>query len=596
MAAEELLELDDIQGAIIPGFKKDFSLIVGLFIEDVSGCKAWLKLQASEAARASDVLAFNRLYRTMRKRRGNEHGMPSVVWKGISFSIAGLNLLRPDDDIAASFDDKFVAGMFNDSLQDPLGDQWQIGGTAQTVPHILIVLAADKQSDLDAETTRLIKGITESGGGGLPALRLAGPVQAGSTLPAPLKGHEHFGFKDGISQPALRGLISEDPADVFDERLLSPDDPNFDRFAEPGRPLVWPGQFVIGYKRQNPMDPLKPRDPAAVQLAWQKNGSYLVYRRLQQQVHKFWQFCETSAKALGAASGQPMTRELFASRLVGRWSSGAPVVRAPLANDDKLASDDMSNNNFRFRGATPVVTLRDGTQASSQFPAPAPDPDGRVCPFVGHIRKVNPRDDPSDTGGPSDTLRRLMLRRGIPYGPPKDRTRLFEDDGVDRGLLFMSYQGSITDQFHFVTQTWVNAPNAPHDSTPKTGQDPVIGQNAAGCFIRLPIDGVVANDVQLSLPSGPWVVMTGGGYFFTPSISALAGVLAQNVSGPLLHLAAAPLAATPQPQPTHATQPKPPRRNKAKRSRKSAKAGKRKNEKARPSVQRGSVKAKRRVG
>ena len=88
-----------------------------------------------------------------------------------------------------------------------------------------------------------------------------------------------------------------------------------------------------------------------------------------------------------------------------------------------------------------MVTLKDGTQASSQFPAPAPDPDGRVCPFVGHIRKVNPRDDATDAGGPNDTLRRLMLRRGIPYGPPKDRTRLFEDDGVDRGLLFMSYQG-----------------------------------------------------------------------------------------------------------------------------------------------------------
>ena len=37
MAADELLELDDIQGGIIPGFKKDHSLIVGLFIEDVAG-------------------------------------------------------------------------------------------------------------------------------------------------------------------------------------------------------------------------------------------------------------------------------------------------------------------------------------------------------------------------------------------------------------------------------------------------------------------------------------------------------------------------------------------------------------------------------
>jgi Dyp-type peroxidase family len=545
MAAEEVLALDDIQGAIIPGFKKDFSIIVGLFIDDVAGCKSWLKTQAAEVARASDVLAFNRLFKAMRRRRGSEHGLPSVVWKSISFSSDGLRLLRPQDDIQNSFDGKFVGGMFNDSLGDPPGNEWKIGGSAQTVPHILIVLAADKQSDLDAETSRLINGIGDSGGGGLPALRLAGPAQSGATLPPPLRGHEHFGFKDGVSQPAMRGLISADPADFFDERLLSPADPNFDRFAEPGRPLVWPGQFLLGYQRQDPLNDVRPRPAAAFPLAWQKNGSYLVYRRLRQEVHQFWQFCETSARALSAASGQLMTREFFASRLVGRWSSGAPVIRAPLANDDQIAHDPLSDNNFRFRGATPVVTMKDGTQASSQFPAPVPDPDGRTCPFVGHIRKVNPRDDPSDTGGPRDTLRRLMLRRGIPYGPPKDRTRLFEDDGVDRGLLFMSYQGSITDQFHFITQTWANAPNSPHDSTPPTGQDAVIGQNAAGCFIRVPIDGDVAHDVELRLPAVPWVVMTGGGYFFTPSISALTDVLAQSQAGPAVPHAAVPALAAP---------------------------------------------------
>jgi Dyp-type peroxidase family len=530
VTADELLELDDIQGGIIPGFKKDYSLIIGLFIDDVPGCKAWLKVQASEVARSSDVLAFNRLYRAMRMRRGNEHGMPTIVWKSISFSVRGLQLLRPGDDIQGAFEDKFFAGMFNDTLQDPPGEQWKMGGSAETVPHILIVLAADRQSDLDAELSRLTKGIGESGGGGLPAVRLSGPAQAGATLPAPLTGHEHFGFKDGISQPAIRGLASKDPTDFFDARLLDPGDRNFNCFAEPGRPLVWPGQFLIGYKRQDPRDALAPRDPAPLKLSWQKNGSYLVYRRLQQLVHKFWEFCETNAKTLSASSGKPMSREFFASRLVGRWSSGAPVSRAPSANDDKLANDDMSNNNFRFSNPTPAVKLKDGTFAP-QLPTALPDPNGRVCPFVGHVRKVNPRDDSTDTGGSNDTLRRLMLRRGIPYGPPKDRTRLFEDDGVDRGLLFMAYQGSITDQFEFVTQTWANKANAPHDSIPPTGHDPLIGQNAAGCFIRVPVDDVVANDHELPLPQDFWVIMTGGGYFFTPSISALASALCQVSAG-----------------------------------------------------------------
>jgi Dyp-type peroxidase family len=539
MVADEELELDDIQGGIIPGFKKDFSLIIGLFIDDVPGCKRWLKGQANEVARASEVLSFNRLFRAMRARRANEHGMPSVVWRSISFSAAGLALLRPADDVAGSFEDKFVAGMYADNLQDPPGAQWIVGGSAQTVPHILIVLAADRRSDLDAEMMRLTNEIGASGNGGLPALRLSGPPQAGATLPAPLTGHEHFGFKDGVSQPAIRGLASKDPTDFFDERLLAPADPNFDRFAEPGRPLVWPGQFLIGYNRQDPKNPLKPRGAAPLRVNWQKNGSYLVYRRLQQKVHLFWQFCETGAKALGMTLGQPVTRDFFSSRLVGRWSSGAPVMRAPAANNDKLANDDLSNNNFRFSNPTPVVTLRDGTQASSGYPLPSPDPNGRICPFAGHIRKVNPRDDPTDTGGPNDTLHRLMLRRGIPYGPPKDRTRLFEDDGIDRGLQFMAYQGSITDQFQFVTQTWANKGNAPHDSDPPTGLDPLIGQNAGPRFVRMPIDNDDSRDQQLALPENAWVVMTGGGYFFTPSVSAIAGPLSNIQQDVHAELAAA---------------------------------------------------------
>jgi deferrochelatase/peroxidase EfeB len=183
-------------------------------LKDLDACGA------SWSAKISGFLdAVLRLFRTMRKRRGNELGMPSVVWKSISFSTAGLKLLRPSDDIQANFDGKFLAGMFNDSLQDPPADQWKIGGSAQTVPHVLIVLAADKQSDLDAETSRLIKGIGESGGGGLPA-HCGWPVRRKRRdVAPPLRAHELFGFKDGVSQPAI-WLDVPDPADFFDEASL----------------------------------------------------------------------------------------------------------------------------------------------------------------------------------------------------------------------------------------------------------------------------------------------------------------------------------------------------------------------------------------
>jgi deferrochelatase/peroxidase EfeB len=170
-----------------------------------------------------------------------------------------------------------------------------------------------------------------------------------------------------------------------------------------------------------------------------------------------------------------------------------------------------------------VVHLADGTTAGGTFPPATADPNGRLCPFPAHIRKVNPRDDPSDTSGPRNTKTRLMLRRGIPYGPATKTPQPLEDDGADRGLLFMSYQASIDNQFEFVTRTWVNRANAPHDSAPTTGHDPIIGQDGAGRFIRCALI-----DAQIDMPADPWVETTGGGYFFTPSISAIATVLAAD--------------------------------------------------------------------
>src|SRR4051812_6091057 len=72
MEPEELLELRDIQGAVIPGLKKDHSGIVALRIDDVAGCKTWLTARAPEVARADEVLASNRLFKRMRARRGSE--------------------------------------------------------------------------------------------------------------------------------------------------------------------------------------------------------------------------------------------------------------------------------------------------------------------------------------------------------------------------------------------------------------------------------------------------------------------------------------------------------------------------------------------
>ena len=109
----------------------------------------------------------------------------------------------------------------------------------------------------------------------------------------------------------------------------------------------------------------------------------------------------------------------FASMLVGRWPSGAPLMRTPDADDAALAGDELANNHFLFDDDTrPSVLGRSPATPATASRRRAADVLGAVCPHFAHIRKVNPRDSATDLGKPHDTLLRMILRRGIPFGPP----------------------------------------------------------------------------------------------------------------------------------------------------------------------------------
>ena len=167
--------------------------------------------------------------------------------------------------------------------------------------------------------------------------RLAGAIfdQIGRVLSAPLRGHEHFGFKT-VSQPGVRGFVGASPPELLTARLFDPSvhqaDATLPEFSRPGQPLVWPGQFVFGYNRQQTQDtrvPLPAETLAPTTPPWGRNGSYVVVRRLRQDVRAFRMFINKAARELEGVDGfSDMSADRFAALMVGRWPSGAPLMRA----------------------------------------------------------------------------------------------------------------------------------------------------------------------------------------------------------------------------------------------------------------------------
>jgi deferrochelatase/peroxidase EfeB len=148
---------------------------------------------------------------------------------------------------------------------------------------------------------------------------------------------------------------------------------------------------------------------------------------------------------------------------------------------------------------------------------------GAVCPHFAHIRKVNPRDSATDLGKPEDTFLHLILRRGIPFGPPLVGVPQPSPElqAQERGLMFLCYGATIEDQFEFILRRWANSPIHPNFG----GHDPIIGQrDQRGDRARVIDLPTTAGTTRLTLDN-EWITPTGGGYFFAPPIAALTDVL-----------------------------------------------------------------------
>jgi Dyp-type peroxidase family len=510
---------DQIQGNIIPGFRKDHQQFLFFKLGRKADAKRWLRGIAPQITPMDDALAFVRSYRALRDRLGSKDAPLKATWINIAFSYSAIATLVSKQDADAFGDQSFRQGLAERSefLGDPTSRKvagnrhsWVVGGPGKE-SDILVIIAADDPLDLKAAVLK-VKASARAAG-----LKLLFE-QRGEALPGPLRGHEHFGFKDGVSQPGIRGRTSTAPTDFITPRYLNPADDRAKLFARPGQPLVWPGEFLLGEQRQDTDNLYTPAAASNKFPAWAARGSYLVCRRLRQDVRAFWAFATTQAAALG------LSPEKFASMLVGRWPSGAPVMRTPGADIPTLGADDLANNHFLFDDDTRPSPLNPiPGYPGDLHPQAKADVLGRVCPHFAHIRKVNPRDSSTDLGKTGDTLLRTILRRGIAFGPvvigvKKPSAKLWKQE---RGLMFLCYQASIEDQFELLVRRWSNSSLQPNLG----GHDPVIGQHESygnrERFIEFPKG---ASSVRIAINT-EWVIPTGGGYFFAPPIGAISTVL-----------------------------------------------------------------------
>ena len=432
--ASARLELEDIQSGIIRARPSPYAAAYLMFrIDDGKAGRELMRRAGSVVASAADP----------RSPVGD-------AWATVALTFQGLRALGVPQDSLDSFAPEFRQGMAARASElrdtgESSPENWEKPLGTSDVHVVLAALAADVQR-LHEVLDRARQSYEK-----LPGIELVWRQDC-YALP---NEKEPFGFKDGISHPAIEG--SGMPG------------------SNPHEQPFKAGEFVLGYRDETGGFPPMPQ-PGVLG----RNGTYAVVRKLHQRVAAFRQYLRSN-------SSNPQEEELLAAKMMGRWRSGAPLALSPERDDHSLGTDSTHNNDFLY----------------------GDDPLGLRTPIGSHIRRANPRD--ADVAGAVRLHR--MIRRGTAYGPPLPEGVL-EDDGADRGIIFVFLGSHLKRQFEFVQSEWVNDSAFIGGSGEK---DPVSGANDGAGEFTIPRRPVRRRLKGLSR----FVITRGGEYCFVPGLRAL---------------------------------------------------------------------------
>jgi Dyp-type peroxidase family len=474
--------LEDVQGEIFRGYDHAMGVHLLLHVNDAAGARAWLRDLVPMVTTAADF---------------EKHSDTSL---NVAFTADGLAAIGLPQTQLSTFPPEFREGMaarapILGDTRDSAPSKWEWGADPDNVVHVWLMVQGQSSEGVAGRLEAALGTLITDG-----VARIVYRQPVANFTGAQRFVKEHFGFMDGIGEPAVAGS----PAPVYNGQGTPV------RGTDDWDPIAL-GSFLLGYENAYGDTPQMPADPKL-----RRNGTYMVFRKLEQHVVEFRNYLYEHAPLLGedpeAVKHDPLKRsrmvELLAAKMVGRWRSGAPLENYPAYDPgDSVGQDPEHNNDFRY----------------------AHDHEGLNVPLLAHIRRANPRDS-----FPKDSVikvqRHRIIRRSTPYGPwlPEDSG----GDGESRGIVFRAYNANLRDQFELVQSEWISSAN--QSGGLSTDQDVIAGltdpvgegDNRLGSTMTIPLEMENADGekqkVYRTLHGLPrFVTLRGGAYFFTPGISAL---------------------------------------------------------------------------